>query len=391
MKICMTSFSNLPLDARIQKEVSSLLAAGHEIVLIGFAKNIDRKKIIEERNFRQIWYPFVQMASNSILQRMNRVLCALRVGIQVYTTTLCTFADVYHSHEAYPLPACFLAAKLRGKKLVYDAHELYQEGGWLSTATLERLFVRKADAVINVNEARAEVLQRRYGLKNQVIVMNCPSKKVPAKSPRLRQMLDIPLDDFVVIYHGGFYPKERALDELIRAVPLLPSKVRVVILGFDSKGVSKLLRNLVSELGLTGRVYILDPIPPAELVEFGTGADIGIIPQVLVSDNQRFANPNKLFEYMASQLAVVATDTPTVTSIIRSFGIGGIFTEPRAEEIARAVVKLIDDPPYLQACKEASRRAAEEVFYWEKEEEKLLRLYSNLQQDDVQWVPSKAL
>jgi glycosyltransferase involved in cell wall biosynthesis len=391
MKICMTSFSNLPLDARIQKEASSLLAAGHEIILIGFAKNIDEKKIIEEKNFRQIWYPFVQMASNSVLQRVKRVFCALRVGIQVYVRTLLTSADVYHSHEAYPLPVCFLAAKLRGKKLVYDAHELYQDGGWLSTATLERLFVHKADAVINVNDARADVLQQRYGLKNQAIVMNCPSKKVPAKSARLRQMLDIPPDDYVVIYHGGFYPKERALDELIRAVPFLPANVRVVILGFDSKGVSKLLRNLVAELGLAGRAYILDPIPPAELVEFATGADIGIIPQVLVSDNQRFANPNKLFEYMASQLAVVATDTPTVTSIIRSYGIGEIFTEPRAEEIARAIMKLVDDPAYLQACKDASRRAAEEVFFWEKEEEKLLRLYLNLEETSGRCVPAKAV
>jgi glycosyltransferase involved in cell wall biosynthesis len=390
MKICMTSFSNLPLDARIQKEASSLIAAGHEITLIGFAKNIDKKKIIDEKNFRQIWYPFVQMASNSVVQRIRRVLCALRVGIQVYFKTLFTSADVYHSHEAFPLPACFLAAKLRGKKLIYDAHELYADNGRLSTAGLERLFVHKADAVINVNEARAEVLQQRYGLKNQVIVMNCPSKKVPAKSPRLRQMLDIPSEDFVVIYHGGFYPKERALDELVRAAALLPKNVQVVILGFDSKGVRRILQNLVIELGLTGRVHILDSIPPSELVEFATGADIGIIPQVLVSDNQRFANPNKLFEYMASQLAVVGTDTPTVTSIVRGCGIGEIFTEPRAEEIARAIMKLLEHPAYLQACKDASRHAAEEVFFWEKEEEKLLQLYANLQQDDGRLVPMKA-
>ena len=46
MKICMTSFSNLPLDARIQKEAASFRAAGHEITLIGFAKNIDKKKVV---------------------------------------------------------------------------------------------------------------------------------------------------------------------------------------------------------------------------------------------------------------------------------------------------------------------------------------------------------
>src|SRR5688572_32875242 len=102
MKICMTSFSNLPLDARIQKEASSLLAAGHEIALIGFAKNIRHKNISEEHNFQQIWYPFMQMASNSPWQRLRRVLSALRIGIQVYWKTLTTGADVYHSHEAYP-------------------------------------------------------------------------------------------------------------------------------------------------------------------------------------------------------------------------------------------------------------------------------------------------
>lgn len=378
----MTSFSNLPLDARIQKEVSSLLGAGHEITLIGFAKNINNKEVHKEKNFCQVWYPFMQMASNSNWERLKRGLCAVRTGLQIYWKTLLTSADVYHSHEAYPLPVCFLAAKLRGKKLVYDAHELYQENGWFGPSTLERIFIHKAEAVINVNEARADVVKQRYGVLQQTILMNCPSKNLPQKSPRLRHMLNIPADDVVVIYHGGFYPKERALNELVRAACLLPGNVHVVILGFDSKGTRRVLQEMVTTLHLTKRVHILDPIPPDELVEFATGADIGVIPQVLVSDNQRFANPNKLFEYMASQLAVVATDTPTITPIVRRFGIGEVVAEARAEEMAGVIMKLVQVPEYLQACKQAARRAAEEVFFWEKEEEKLLNLYSRLQKPD---------
>jgi glycosyltransferase involved in cell wall biosynthesis len=380
VKICMTSFSNLPLDARIQKEAASLLAAGHEIVLIGFAKSISQKKISEQHNFRQICYPFIQMASNSAWQRLRRVLSALQVGFQIYWTSLLTRADVYHSHEAYPLPACFLAAKLRGKKVVYDAHELYPDDGW--TSTLERLFIHKVDAVINVNEARAGVLRQRYGIAEQTVIMNCPSKMIPPKSGRLRQMFNIPSEDYVVIYHGGFYPKERALDELIRAVPRLPNNVHLVVLGFDSKGTKKVLQQLVTDLRLSGRVHIMDPIPPDELVEFSTGADIGVIPQILVSDNQRFANPNKLFDYMASQLAVIATDAPTITPIVRDFNIGEIFANPRAEEIAETIMKLLCDPAYLQNCKQSARNAAEQVFFWEREEEKLVKLYLRLQSPD---------
>ena len=378
MRICMASFSNLPLDARIQKEVFSLVRAGHEVILIGFSKTSTKKLVYKEQAFRQICYPFKQMVDNSVWEKLKRGLRAVRLGFQIYWKTLFTSADVYHSHEAYPLPACFFAAKLRSKKLVYDAHELYQKDGWFSPSMLERLFIHRAEAVINVNEARAEILRQRYGLAQQTVLMNCPSKKLPQKSCRLRQTLNIQPNDFIVIYHGGFYPKERALDELIRAASLLPQNVHVVIMGFDSKGVQAILRKMITELRLSDRVHLLDPIPPHELVEFATGADIGIIPQILVSDNQRFANPNKLFEYMASQLAIVATDTPTITPIVQRFGLGEVFANARAEEISSAIMKLLEVPGYLHACKMASRRAAEEVFFWEKEEKRLLELYSCL-------------
>jgi glycosyltransferase involved in cell wall biosynthesis len=389
MRVCMASFSNLPLDARIQKEVFSLVRAGHEVVLIGFSKTITKKLVQKEQDFRQICYPFEQMLDNSLWERFKRGLRAVRLGFQIYWQTLLTSADVYHSHEAYPLPACFFAAKLRGKKLVYDAHELYQKNGWFSPVMLERLFIHRAEAVINVNDARAEVLRQRYGLVQQTVVMNCPSKKLPQKSCRLRRLLDISPNDFVVIYHGGFYPKERALDELIRAASLLPQYVHVVIMGFDSKGVQAILRKMITELRLSDRVHILDPIPPRELVEFATGADIGIIPQILVSDNQRFANPNKLFEYMASQLAIVATDTPTISPIVQRFGLGEVFVNARAEEMSRAIMRLLEVPGYLHVCKMASRRAAEEVFFWEKEEKGLLELYTCLEIPVEQWAQAR--
>src|SRR5215831_17814309 len=158
MKICMASFSNLPLDARIQKEVSSLIRAGHEITLIGYTKAAKTTQVYRDQGFEQFCYPFRQMTSNSITEQVKRALNMVRLGLFIYWKTLLTSADIYHSHESYPLPACFLAARLRGKKLVYDAHELYQSNGLFGPLTIESLFIRKADAVINVNEARAQVL-----------------------------------------------------------------------------------------------------------------------------------------------------------------------------------------------------------------------------------------
>jgi glycosyltransferase involved in cell wall biosynthesis len=63
---------------------------------------------------------------------------------------------------------------------------------------------------------------------------------------------------------------------------------------------------------------------------------------------------------------------------VQRFGLGEVFVNARAEEMSSAIMKLLEVPGYLHACKMASRRAAEEVFFWEKEEKRLLELYSCL-------------
>ena len=85
--------------------------------------------------------------------------------------------------------------------------------------------------------------------------------------------------------------------------------------------------------------------------------------------------PNKLFEYMAAGLPVVASNFPLWKEIIEGNECGLCVDplDPRA--IAQAIEHLIINPGEAQRMGENGQRAVLEKYNWEKESVKLLKLY----------------
>ena len=90
------------------------------------------------------------------------------------------------------------------------------------------------------------------------------------------------------------------------------------------------------------------------------------------------SQPNKLFEYMAAGLPVVASDFPLWRKLVTDLECGLVVdpSDPRA--IADAVQWLIDHPAEAQAMGERGRMAVLEKYNWEVESGKLLALYESL-------------
>jgi len=63
--------------------------------------------------------------------------------------------------------------------------------------------------------------------------------------------------------------------------------------------------------------------------------------------------------------------------VIDKYDIGVTFDPESPKSIAEAVNKIIDDSSYQQTLKENTKFAASD-FTWEKEEKKLLEIYSGL-------------
>ena len=91
-------------------------------------------------------------------------------------------------------------------------------------------------------------------------------------------------------------------------------------------------------------VHVLEPVAP-ELVEaYAASADIGVSPIVASCLNYRYSLPNKLFQYMAAGIPVVASDFRQVRDVVEGSGAGVVVDTTRPEAIARAIGRILADP-----------------------------------------------
>jgi glycosyltransferase involved in cell wall biosynthesis len=271
---------------------------------------------------------------------------------------------------------------------VYDSHELYLESGSLPTLpgvarrmlfAYERRLIRRADAVITVNESIASELSARYGVARPSVVMNCPPLTLAPTSLEaspLRSEALLPVGGPVLVIHGSLTPG-KGLMEAAAALRFLPPDCRLVLLGMGSLRDQLMLLSRTE--GFRGRLVIHPPVPQSELLAWLSGADVGVIAFTPDSLNQHYATPNRLFESLAAGVPVVVSDFPEMRRVVEDYGVGAICdpTDPRS--IAEAVAGLLDESASARDERRARcRLAVEETFNWENQVRGLLAIYRGL-------------
>ena len=313
-------------------------------------------------------------------------------------------ATVHHGHDLSGLAAAVRAAGRSGR-LVYDTHEIFLESGsnaeqpaWIRRrwAQREGAWLSTAVAVVTVNEAIAAELRRRYRTPPIVVVHNCPPlPKEPAgayPSRRLRDAVGLADDVPIALYHGAF-SRHRGLEQLIEAIRQPGSEaVHAVFLGYGALRAT--LDDVAADPDLRGRVHVLPPVPPGEVIEWVAGADVAVMAIQPSTLNHVLSTPNKLFEALAAGVPVVASDFPAIREIVvgngkdttRSTGDGlvatdlGVLCDPTdPQAIAGGIARILALPPADRAALRARcRGAAESRWNWERESAALVDLYAGL-------------
>ncbi|HEY3334701.1 MAG TPA: glycosyltransferase [Candidatus Limnocylindrales bacterium] len=295
-------------------------------------------------------------------------------------------ADAWHGMWAGSLPALGRLRRRFGGRTVYDSRDIYMEArsqadaGWPGKAilaALERRWARRADRVITVNDAYATVLEERFGIPRPAVVMNVPRRwRPPEPAPdRIRTALGLPRSTRIVLYQGGLMT-DRGIEQCMDAILDVPGAV-LCLLGFGA------LRYRLAEAAAmppyAGRVFVLDAVPPSELLAWTASADVSVMLIQPTSLNHRLTTPQKLFESITAGVPVVASDLPGMAAIVRDAGIG-LVCDPRSpDEIARAIRAILDEIPEASAARRARiLELADRRYNWESEEPVLLELYRSL-------------
>ncbi|HHS98084.1 MAG TPA: glycosyltransferase WbuB [Chloroflexi bacterium] len=377
MKISMLLLSNFTHDARVHKEAKTLAAAGHRVVVYALWKEgLPRE---EERS----GYRIQRVPLHSRRWRGGGIaplVKYLEFTLRALSLLIRAAPHVVHAHDANTLPLGWLAARRTGARLVYDAHELETGRNFGGTrlsgiyrrlwALPERLFIRRADAVITVCDGIADELVRLYGIPRPVVVMNCPERTArPASSDRLRRTLSIPVHQRIALYQGLVAPG-RGLETMAAAVRQLPD-VAGVILG-DGPALEEYRARAAS--GEWPRMYLPGKVPLSELPSYTASADVGLSLIQNTCRSYYFALPNKIFEYLQAGIPVIGSDLPEIARVIRTYQVGVVVDPEDPQAVADALRRLLGDPEgYARLRANALRAAA--IFTWERESAKLLDLY----------------
>jgi glycosyltransferase involved in cell wall biosynthesis len=402
LRVAMALYGEITNDSRVLREAGTLAAAGHDVTVYCLEGTIPA-----DAPFRVVTWtprsgpvepgggsPFVRSMSASRLKRAARQLSWL-VGYARDLNAWGRWAvgaagdvDVWHAHD---LPGLLSIGPHRtlGARLVYDSHEIYLDSGSAARlprlfrralGVLERRYVRRAAALVTVNEAYAEVLQRTRP-RRTVIVRNCPPVWSPTPSSRslLRDAVGVDEMTPLVLYHGVFAP-HRGVEQLAEA--MLEDDLRgahLALLGFGD--LLPEFTRLAAEPRFGGRVHVVDGVPPDQLLDWVSGADVDVMALERSSLNHWLCTPNKLWESLATGVPVVVSDFPVMHRIVldNSDGpLGEVCNPADARSIADAVGAIIAAPDRGADLRARCLRAAHDRWNWEKESARLIDLYADM-------------
>lgn len=346
-------------DTRIRKQCRDLAAAGHVVSLIvadGLGDENDGDVSIIDVGRTRGRLARMLVSAGGVWRRARRI-----------------DADVYHFHDPELLP--YGVALARGDAcVIYDAHEDLSKqlltkpylGRFAApvvsraVALVERWAVRRLSAVVGATDSIAqsfdEIASRTEVVNNFPIV----EELAPLGEEAER--------DSVVFV--GKLSEIRGIREAIQAMPLVQAEVGLTLVGdFADPEFAASCRCLDGYARVT-ETGVLDRSEVRRVLE---GAVAGLV-TFHPSPNHIDAQPNKLFEYMAAGVPVIASDFPQWRRLV---GDAGICVDPQDPvALAAAIDKIAADRDLASAMGRAGSAATRDVFNWTSESRKLVALYA---------------
>jgi len=370
-KLVILSVTNdLATDQRVQKVAQSLLNMGFEVLLVG--------RMLKGS------LPFAHF-------KHHRMQLLFKKGVAFYTEyhlrlflfLLFKKADILVANDLDTLLPNYLISKLKGLPLVYDSHEYYTEVPELQNnqtkkriwTAVEKFIFPKLKKVFTVNDSIANIYKEKYNI-DVIVLRNVPRRSNLQFESKLkmRTLLGIPTDKKMIIMQGSGINESRGGEEAVEAMQHVENTLLYVIGAGDA--IPK-LKQMVVDLKLQEKIFFIAKLPYRDLLNYTACADAGLTLDKDNNLNYRYSLPNKLFDYFACELPVIASKLIEIEKIYQQFEFGVLINEVTAKQVA-AAIERIDVNSRQYAIWLENIKLASELLCWENEEQVIKKVYSDL-------------
>ncbi len=290
--------------------------------------------------------------------------------------------QVIHAHMlSAPAMLGGLAGRLLGKKVIAKA----SGGGFrvrsnisdLQRSPLRRwLFRHTLDRILAINREIAADLERLGFPPEQIVYLPsgidvhtfAPSPKPPEQH---RQRLGLPIEGPALVFTGRLRPVKN-LPPLLESLALLKGRFPSLYLLVVGDGIERSkLEALVKKLNLSTNVFFIGNV--SDVRPYLYAANIFVLPSL------KEGLSNSMLEAMAIGLPVITTAVGGAPDLIEN-GVNGILLPPQLppEDIAKAIVALLDDPDHAREMGRRARQTVMECCSFEVVGERIISLYREL-------------
>ena len=368
-RIIFTVTNDLNHDQRMLRICTSMSEAGFSVLLVG------RKK----KNSKPLsTQPYKQHRMNLIFEKGK--LFYLEYNLRLFFFLLFSRFNLVCGIDLDSIVPCILISKLKGKKCVYDAHEIFTETPeverrpaikkiWLR---VEKISVKRIVKGICVSDGLKDYFFQKYG-KEFSVVRNFPTRlKTEALESARLQTVPSHANEKMILYQGALN-EGRGLELLIEAMQSVNAKL---ILAGEGD-LSESLRNSVRELKLENKIEFKGFVSPNELKLLTRKSYIGINLLEARSKNYYYSLANKFFDYTEAGIPSLNMNFPEYKKCNDEFEVSVLLDNLSVEKISESLNNLLNNEQLYHRL-QANCLRAREVWNWNLEKEKLIKVFKEI-------------
>lgn len=255
---------------------------------------------------------------------------------------------------------------------------------------IERRILANAPRVIVVSEPLRRQLHA-IGVPNEHICKMPMAVDLDRFSPAiegrsLRRELGLE-GSFVIGYVGtlsDWHGLELLFDVAARMREATQRPFVFLIVGGDGHKLER-LRGRIAERDLAEHIRPIGSVPHEEVPAYIRAMDAAIIP-----DTTYWSSPSKLFEYMASAVAIVTPKYPAIVEAVTHEQEALIFPRRDTAAMARECLRLLESPELAARLASAARVRAEHERSWVLNGRRILQLFEEIRDDRAMPQPATA-
>ncbi len=301
--------------------------------------------------------------SDSRASQIMFYIQALTYTLVVLIWALFTHADIYYSRDTFTLFALsFIKPR---QSLAYEVHMLAsgRSGRWIQRQVVKRVgtaipITRKLEedlmqsppqpSPVNVGGSETKFLVAHDGIRKERFA-NAPSQA------EARAQIGWPPTAFIVGYVGRLQTltADKGVGTLVDALAQVGDVALGLVGGPDD--MAEALRQHWTKIGLSADKFLYaGQVAPNKVPLYLAALDVCAIPLPWTTYFAYYTSPMKLFEYMASGRAIIASDLPSIAEVI-SDGENALLVPPSdANALAEAIKCLRDDAALRQRLANAA-------------------------------------